>query len=105
MTDNPLTLDYTPWEIHRERDGCDDYYAITIPDREIAQIRFWGYTEHDDATNRARADARLIAKAPEMFAMLSTFLQLDPNQVTPKLIQDCQEQILNRLSTQPNSGE
>jgi hypothetical protein len=63
-----------PYMIQRDQDGCDDYFHIVDQTHHaiLASIQFW-----DDAAadaERAWANARLFAKAPEMLQVLKELI-------------------------------
>ena len=63
-----------PYTIQRDEDGVDDYFFIVTQadQRYVASIQFWDDAAKD--TERALANARLLAKAPEMFQALKELL-------------------------------
>jgi hypothetical protein len=68
-----------PYTIQRLEDGVDDYFFIVTQSdqRYVASIQFWDDVSTD--TERAWANARLLAKAPEMFQALKELLQFAAN--------------------------
>ena len=68
-----------PYTIQRDQDGCDDYFHIVDQAHQanVASIQFWDDVSTD--TERAWANARLLAKAPEMFQALKELLHFAGN--------------------------
>ena len=68
-----------PYTIQRDQDGGDDYFHIVDQAHQaiVASIQFWDDVSID--TERAWANARLLAKAPEMFQALKELLHFATN--------------------------
>lgn len=68
-----------PYTIRRDEDGGDDYFHIIDQSHQaiVASIQFWDDVSTD--TERAWANARLLAKAPEMFQALKELLHFAAN--------------------------
>ncbi len=68
-----------PYTIQRDEDGCDDCFHIVDQAHQtiLASIQFWDDVSTD--TERAWANARLFAKAPELFEALKELLQFVGN--------------------------
>lgn len=64
-----------PYTIQRDQDGCDDYFYIIDQTHHaiLARIQFWRDSAAD--AERAWANARLFAKAPEMLQVLKELLR------------------------------
>jgi hypothetical protein len=73
-----------PYSIHYDRDGCDEFFRIAdIHGSILASVFFWGEVPGD--RERALANARLFASAPELLATLQELLVVMGRLVSPDL--------------------
>jgi hypothetical protein len=71
------TTAYTPgpYTIRYDRDGCDEYFQIVDTNGSVlASVLFWGEVPGD--RDKALANARLFATAPELLVTLQELLDV-----------------------------
>lgn len=63
-----------PYSIHRDQEGCDDYFNIVDQAQQAILARIWYWNDSFTEAERAWANARLFAKAPEMVQVLKELI-------------------------------
>ena len=63
-----------PYTIQRDQDGCDDYFNIVDQAQQAILARIWYWNDSFTEAERAWANARLFAKAPEMVRVLKELI-------------------------------